>query len=357
LVAVLELEASGVAVVGTVPAGLPAPRVPNVTTEDIMTLLFAAGGITLLAYCSMIPTVRGFAAKNGYEVDPNREFTALGAANVAAGLAHGFVVSGADSRTAVGDAAGGKTQLTGIVAAAAMTVVLFFFTAPLALLPRAALAAIVLFAVLGLFDFASLPRYYRVARVECWLSLVTTLGVLVLGLLPGILVAVGLAIVKLLQLASRPHDAVLGLVDADGRSHATEEPEGERVPGLVIYRFDGPMLFFNADYFAERVRHAIAAEQTKPHWFLLDAESSLVLDTTGADTLEALRAELERGGIVLAIARAKGLFRTVLERSGLADKIGKDRLFPTVRAGVAAFSVSAASLPGSPPGPDFSRPL
>jgi high affinity sulfate transporter 1 len=342
-VAVLGLDEAGVAVVGAVPAGLPVPRVPNVSTEDVVNLLFAAGGMTLLAYCSMIPTARGFAAKNGYRVDPNREFTALGAANIAAALARGFVVSGADSRTAVGDAAGGKSQLTGIVAAAAMTVVLLFFTAPLALLPRAALAAIVISAVLGLFDFASLRRYYRTARLECWLSLVTTLGVLVLGLLPGILIAVGLAIIKLLQLASRPHDAVLGVVHIEGSSHATDGPEGERVPGLLIYRFDGPVLFFNADYFADRARLAIAAEKTKPRWFLLDAEASIVLDTTGADMLEALRAELERDGVVLAIARAKGLFSAVLERSGLAEKIGRERLFSTVRAGVAAFVASTSA--------------
>ncbi len=337
-VSALGLDAMGVALVGALPAGLPAPRMPDVALSDIGSLLFGAGGMAILAYCSMIPTVRGFAAKNGYVVDANREFVALGVCNLAAGLGQGFVVSGADSRTVVADAAGGKTQLTGIVAAIVMAAVLLFFTAPLASLPKAALAAIVMFAVLGLFDFASLSGYYRLARVEWVLSIVTTLGVLTIGLLPGIVLAVGLAILKLLSMASFPHDAVLGLVRTATGTYATEEPEGQRVPDLLIYRFDASLLFFNADYFKERVRKVVAEAVTPPRWLLLDAQSMLVLDITGSQALEALRAELAAEGIVLAVARAKGFFRLMLDRSGVADRIGRERLFSTVHEGAAAFA-------------------
>jgi MFS superfamily sulfate permease-like transporter len=337
-VSTFGLEAMGVALVGALPGGFPAPRMPAVTISDLGSLLFGAGGMAILAYCSMIPTVRGFAAKNGYVVDPNREFIALGVCNLAAAAGQGFVVSGADSRTVVADSAGGKTQLTGIVAAAAMTIVLLFLTAPLAWLPKAALAAIVISAVLGLFDFASLGRFYRLARVEWFLAIVTMLGVLTIGLLPGIVLAVGLAILKLLSMASFPHDAVLGLVHTATGSYATEEPEGQRVPELLIYRFDASLLFFNADYFKERVRLTVGQAATPPRWLLLDAESILVLDITGAQALETLRGELAAKGTVLAVARAKGLFREMLERSGLADRVGREHLFPTVHDGVAAFS-------------------
>jgi MFS superfamily sulfate permease-like transporter len=254
-VVTLNLDAMGVALVGVLPAGLPVPRLPDMAVSDLRSLLFGASGMAILAYCSMIPTVRGFAAKNGYVVDPNREFIALGACNFAAGVGQGFVVSGADSRTVVADAAGGKTQLTGIVAAVVMALVLLFFTAPLTLLPKAGLAAIVVFAVLGLFDFASLGRYYRLVRVEWVLSIVITLGVLTIGLLPGIVLAVSLAILKLLTLASFPHDAVFGLVRTATGSYATEEPEGQRVAGLLIYRFDASLLRVDLGHSLAKASH------------------------------------------------------------------------------------------------------
>ncbi len=333
----LDLDERGVALVGAVPAGFAAPRLPSASLSDLPHLVWGACAITLVSYCSMMPSARGFAAKHGYAVNANQEFAALGAANIAAGLGQGFVVSGADSRTAVGDAAGAKTQVTGLVAAAAMAAVLLFFTGPLGYLPMTALAAIVISAVIGLFDVASLRRYFRVSRSEFFISLVTTLGVVTLGLLPGILIALGLAMLKLVALVSFPHDAVLGIVDTETGAHATEDPEGRQVPGLIIYRFDAALLFFNADHFKERVRAVVAASEPKPEWFLFDAESVLILDFTGAEALEAVQAELGRQGIVLTIARAKGLFKVGLERTGLAETIGAGRLFSTVRAAVRAF--------------------
>ena len=338
MVYALGLEQQGVAVVGAVPAGFPVPRIPPVGTSELWPLIVGACGIVLVSFCSMMTTARGFAAKNGYAIDVNQDMIALGVSNLASGFSRGFVVSGADSRTAVADSAGGKTQLTALVAAATMAVVLLFLTRPIAYLPTAALAAILVSSALGLFDVASLQRYYRISRSEFWLSVIAMLGVMTVGVLPGVLIAVGLALLKLLRLASRPHDVVLGLVqEKDDVYSAVEEEGGRTIPGLIIYRFDSSLLFFNADHFKDRVRAIIRNANTKPKWFLFDVESVPVLDITGADALEELRAELAGLGVVLAIARAKGLFRVMLDRSGVTDKIGRQHIFPTVHAGAQAF--------------------
>ena len=348
MVYALGLEQQGVAVVGAVPAGFPVPRIPPVGTSELWPLIVGACGIVLVSFCSMMTTARGFAAKNGYAIDVNQDMIALGVSDLASGFSRGFVVSGADSRTAVADSAGGKTQLTALVAAATMAVVLLFLTRPIAYLPTAALAAILVSSALGLFDVASLQRYYRISRSEFWLSVVAMLGVMTVGVLPGVLIAVGLALLKLLRLASRPHDVVLGLVqEKDDVYSAVEEEGGRTIPGLIIYRFDSSLLFFNADHFKDRVRAIIRNANTKPKWFLFDVESVPVLDITGADALEELRAELAGLGVVLAIARAKGLFRVMLDRSGVTEKIGRQHIFPTVHAGAQAFLATQPRAPES----------
>jgi len=333
---VLGLDPRGVGVVGVVPVGFPAPHIPSLHGDDLRPLVFGACGIVLVSFCSMMTTARGFAAKNGYAINVNQDMIALGISDLASGFSRGFVVSGADSRTAVADSAGGKTQVTSLVAAATMAAVLLFLTGPLAYVPTAALAAILISSALGLFDVASLRRYYRVSRPEFWLSLVAMLGVMTVGVLQGVLIAVALALLKLLRLASRPHDAVLGLIQSNDDVYSAEEG-GKEVPGLIIYRFDSSLLFFNADYFKDRVRALIGDTNPKPQWLLFDAESVPILDVTGADVLDELRAELKGTGIVLAIARAKGLFRVMLERTGVAEKIGAEHMFATVHAGARAF--------------------
>jgi high affinity sulfate transporter 1 len=334
---VLGLDHHGVAVVGPVPAGFPAPRIPLINAGELLPLIFGACGIVLVSFCSMVTTARGFAAKNGYVVDTEQDMIALGICDLASGINRGFVVSGADSRTAVADSAGGKTQVTALVAAATMAAVLLLLTAPLAYLPTAALAAILVSSALGLFDLTSVRTYYRVSRPEFRHSVAATLGVMTVGVLPGVLIAVGLALLRLLRLASRPHDAVLGLVEGRDGVYAEEGEAGKTIPGLMIYRFDASLLFFNADYFTERVLAFGDDADTFPRWVLFDAESVPVLDVTGADALDALRAELSGRGSTLAIARAKGMFRGMLERTGVAERIGTEHLFPTVRAGVQAF--------------------
>jgi len=237
----LGLDGQGVAVVGAVPAGFPSPLISPVSTSEVWPLFFGACGIVLVSFCSMMTTARGFAAKNGYAIDVNRDMIALGVSDLASGFNRGFVVSGADSRTVVADSAGGKSQVTFLVAAATMAAVLLFLTTPLAYLPTAALAAILVPSAMGLFDVDSLRRYYRVSRPEFGLSMVAMLGVMTVGVLPGVLIAVGLALLKLLRLASRPHDAILGVVrENDDVYGAVEEEGGKIIPGLIIYRFDVP---------------------------------------------------------------------------------------------------------------------
>jgi MFS superfamily sulfate permease-like transporter len=334
----LGLDRQGVAVVGPVPGGFAPPRLPAVAVDELAPLLVGAVSIVLVSFCSMMTTARGFAAKNGYTINPNQDFIALGVADLASAFSRGFVVSGADSRTAVADAAGGKTQLTAVVAAIAMALVLLFLTAPLAYLPTAALAAVLVTSALGLFDVGSLRRYYALSRFEFGLSLVAMLGTMTVGVLQGVLIAVGLAVLAGLGLVSHPHDAVLGLVEGSDDVYASERhPDARPIPGLLIYRFNAGLVFFNADHFKDRVRALVAAADAPPRWVLFDAESSNLLDVTAAEALDALRADLADQGIVLAIARAEGLFRVMLERTGVAARIGAEHLFPSVHAGAQAF--------------------
>lgn len=338
LVAAFDLTSRGVGVVGDVPSGLPHLGLPSVDPNDLRALAMGALGIALVSYCSAMLTARSFAARNHYDIDANQDFIALGIANVAAGLSHGFVISGADSRTAVNNAAGGKSRLTGLFAALATAAVVLFFTGPLRYIPNPALAAVLIIAGIGLIDVATLQKLRAVARFEFRLSIATTLGVLLAGVLPGILIAVALAIVKLLSLAARPTDAVLGEIPGqDVYQDVAEHSDARTVPGLIVYRFDAAPLFFNADYFKQRVRAIVAAAAATPVWFLYSAEAANVLDFTGAEALEEIRGELAAQGITFAVARRRGLFDTMLRRTGLADRIGAEYIFPSVRSGVQAY--------------------
>src|SRR5262249_18263511 len=216
----------GCHIIGKIPSGFPTPLMPCVAMADVVPLVTGACAIVVVSFCSMMTTARGFATKNGYQIDANRDLIALGACDLVSGLSRGFVVSGADSRTAVADSAGGKTQVTSLVAAFAMALVLLFLTAPLTYLPSCALAAILISSSIGLFDWASLRQFYRVSRPEFRHSVVAMLGVMTVGILPGILVALGLTFLRLVSLASRPHDAVLGVVQGkDGFYSLTGEKD------------------------------------------------------------------------------------------------------------------------------------
>ena len=256
-------------------------------------LLHDAAAIVLISFASGMLTAKSFARRNHYEIDANQELIAFGASNLASGLAQGFPVTGADSRTAVNNAVGGKTQLVSIVAAATMLFALVFLKAPLALVPTAALAAVIFVSAIGLFDVAGLRDLARMSWREGLLSLGTTLGVLVLGVLPGVMLAVALSLAWLLMVASRPKDAVLGRVPGLPGFHSIADyPSARTVPGLLIYRFEAALVFFNIDYFGERLRAAIQAARTPVEWVILDASPVNWIDATAVQRLDELRREL-----------------------------------------------------------------
>lgn len=331
--AVFGFAKLGIRLLGEIPAGLPAPKIPAVTGLDWQPLAVGAVGLALISYNSAMVTARGFAARNRYEIDPNREFIALGVADIGAGLLQGFAVSGADSRTAVNDSMGGKSQVTGLVAAAGLALTLIFLTKPLGGLPMAVLSAVLIKSALGLFDLRALGTLRRVSPQEFRLCLLTLLGVVTVGVLPGVIVAVIAALGQLLVRASKPHDAVLGRIPGtNDYGDLTKYPGAEPVPGLVIYRFDASLVFFNADHFKARAKSVVGDAPAPVRDFVLDAESMPNLDTTGAAVLDDLRNDLEAAGIAMAVAAAKSPVRGMLERTGFAGRIGADRMFPSVHA-------------------------
>jgi len=332
----------GVHLLGAIPAGLPWPRIPALSAADWQALVTGALGLALISYNSAMVTARGFAEKNRYDIDSNREFIALGACDIGSGILSGFAVSGADSRTAMNDAVGGKSKLVGLVAAVVIALTLVFLTGPLALLPGVVLAAILITAAIGLFDLAGLATLRRLSPSEFRISLVTLLGVITVGVLPGVGIAIGMAMIGLLARASRPHDAVLGRMPGSGeiRNRATN-PEAAVVPGLLLYRFDSALLFFNADHFKARVLAVVREAPGPLRVFVLVAEVMPFLDTTGAETLDEVRADLAAAGTALAVAGAHQSVRGMLERSGLTKKIGADHMFPTVESAIAALAQAA----------------
>jgi high affinity sulfate transporter 1 len=337
VVYLFSLNKTGVQVIGTIPAGLPRPHLPSVAFADLGPLTLGAATIMLVSFCSMMTTARGFATKNGYQIDANRDLMALGACDLASGISGGFVVSGADSRTAVADSAGGKTQLTGVVASVAIAIVLLLFTAPLGYLPSTALAAILIASSISLFDLKSLRRYYQLSKPEFWHAIVAMIGVMTVGVLAGVIIAIGLALLRLIMLASKPHDAVLGAIPGKpGLANMAEHADARHVPGIIIYRFDSGLVFFNSDYFASRVRQVVRDAKHRPTTFILNAESMPILDTTGVDVLASIHTELLTQGITLSIARPNGWFRQTLEKSGLAEQVGRDKIFSTLQDAIEA---------------------
>ncbi|MEE1886900.1 SulP family inorganic anion transporter [Pseudomonas carassii] len=333
------LDRYGVAILGPVPAGIPELAWPQSTLAETKSLLRDALGIATISFCSAMLTARSFAARHGYAINANHEFLALGVSNLAAGISQGFAISGADSRTAVNDMVGGKSQLVGIIAALVIALILLFFTAPMAWIPQAALGAVLLMAGWGLIDVKSLKTIRKLSRFEFWLCLLTTVGVLGLGVLPGIVFAVTLAILRLLYSIYQPTDAVLGWVPGiEGQVDVRQHKDARTVPGLVVYRFDDAILFFNADYFKMRLLEAVQGVE-KPQVVLFDAEAVTSIDVSGVAALREVRDTLAAQGIHFAIARARGTFLRMLVRSGMAREMEEKLLFGSVRAGIRAYRV------------------
>lgn len=328
-----NLGEHGVELLGSIPAGLPAVMLPDVSFADISSLMLGAAALALISFNSGMVTARGFAVKNRYDINSNQEFIAFGLADIGSGLMQSFVVSGGDSRTAINDSVGGKSQVTSLVAAGLLILVLLFLTTPLALLPIPVLAAVLVNAALELFDLKSLLKLFHISRQEFRLSVISSLGVITLGVLPGVAIAVGMAIIQLLIKASVPHDTLLGQSpDIDGFHSIKALPNTKPVPGMVIYRFDASLLFFNADYFKSRVRKFVKAAKPRPKYFLLDTGTIAMLDSTGAAILKEVIDELNQQGIEFIIAQAKGQVRQMLERTKVHKMIGKKNFFPTLHS-------------------------
>jgi high affinity sulfate transporter 1 len=335
IVAALGLD-DRVAVVGSVPAGLPDVGLPDVAFDDLKTLLPAAVGIAFVAFADTSVLSRSYAGRLHVDVDQNRELAVLGVANVAAGLAQGFPISSSSSRTAVAEDVGAKSQFAGLAGAAVLALLLVFGTGLLHDLPTATLAAIVIVAVLGFIDIAGARRLLRWRRSEFGLAMAAFVGVAVLGVLWGVGIAIALSLLNFIRRAWRPHDAVLGRVDNLKGYHDTERhPEARLIPGLVLYRFDAPIFFANAGMFRERV--GALARSGGVRWIVVAAEPVTDIDVTGGEIVGALNEELEAVGVELAFAELKDPVRERLRRYGVEEAIGADRIFPTIGVAVAAY--------------------
>jgi len=356
LVVLFDLDRLGVAVIGDIPRGLPAPAVPDFSGLHLATLIPAALGVTLVGYSDNVLTARAFASKRHEAIDSGQEFLALGAANIAAGLFHGFPVSSSGSRTVLGDAMGSRTQLYSLVAMVSVLLTMFFLGPVLAVFPRAALGAVVIYAATRLIDVGELRRIGQFRRSELILALATTAAVLVLGVLVGIGVAIGLSILDLLRRIAKPHDGVLGYVPGVPGMHDVDDyVSGRQVPGLVVYRYDSPLFFANAENFKTRALGAVDDADGPVDWFLLNAEANVEVDLTAVDVLEEVRRTLTDRGIVFALARVKKELHDTLWAAGFAQKVGDDLIFATLPTAVDAYLAWHVARYGSEP-PGLQRP-
>jgi sulfate permease, SulP family len=339
VVSVFSLHHNGIKVIGEIPSGLPVPGVAGIPLSDLTAMVIPAAGVAFVAFSDNVLTGRIFAVRHGEDIDANAELRALGVCNVGAGLMHGFPVSSSASRTALGDAVGSRTQLYSLVMLLAVLVVMLFGQGVLATFPTAALGALVVYAALRLVDVREFKRLARFRHSELILALATTVAVLVFGVLYGVLVAIALSIADLLRRVARPHDAIQGFVPGVPGMHDIDDyPEADLVPGLLVYRYDAPLFFANAENFRQRAMQSVNDFPGPVEWFVLNAEAIVEVDLTALDAVDELRAELERRGIVFAMARVKQDLRDELDAAGLLDKIGEDHIFMTLPTAVEAYN-------------------
>lgn len=338
MVWLFSLDDNGIRVVGGIPSGLPKPAFPPVPMTELVGLVIPAVGIAVVAFSDNALTARTFAARKGETIDANAELRALGLCNLTTGVTQGFPVSSSGSRTALGDTLGSRSQLYSLVMLATVLVVMLAGRDLLENFPMAALGALVVYAALRLIDVAEFRRLARFRRSELILAVVTTVAVLGFGVLYGVLVAIALSLMDALRRIARPHDSVLGYVPGIAGMHDVDDyPEAQLVPGLVVYRYDAPLFFANAEDFRQRALAAVADAPEKVEWFVYNAEANVDPDLTAVDALEQLRRELTAQGIVFAMARVKSDLRDDLVAAGFLDRIGTDRIFPTLPTAVEAF--------------------
>jgi high affinity sulfate transporter 1 len=331
---------------GSLPQGLPPFAFPSVSGSDLGALVLPAVAIALLAFADTTVLSRSYAARLGQRVDQDQELLALGAANVATGLFSGFPISSSSSRTPVAETAGARTQLTGLVAAVTLGLVLLFGTRVVRDIPLAALAAVVIWAVLGLVDVGALRRLARVHRPDFLLALTSFLGVAIVGVLPGIGIAVGVSLAAFLWRAWHPYTATLGRVaGVKGYHDIVRHPDARLLPGLLLVRFDAPLFFANAGVFHGFVLRAVADAPSPPRWVVVAAEPITDVDSTAAESLLELVDELDAAGVTLALAEVKGPVKDKLRRLGVIERIGEEHVFPTVGAAVRAYRLTRDAGP------------
>ena len=329
---------AGVSVLGSLPQGLPKFAIPWITYADIGPVLIGGCAVALVSFADTSVLSRVYAARTHTYVDPNQEMVGLGVANLAAGFFQGFPISSSSSRTPVAEAAGARTQLTGVVGA--LTVALLLVAAPdlLQNLPSSALAAVVIASAIGLIVVADLSRIYRIQRWEFWLSIVCTIGVAVLGAIPGIALAIVFAVIEFLWDAWRPYSAVLGRAEGvKGYHDISRYSDARRIPGLVLFRWDAPLFFANAELFRDRVLDAVATSPTPVRWLVVAAEPVTSVDITSADMLAELDETLQAVGIELCFAEMKDPVKDKLKRFGLFARLGLETFFPTLGSAVSTY--------------------
>jgi high affinity sulfate transporter 1 len=333
-----DLPAKGVTTVGVLPQGFPSPSLPRVDLSALPVLVATAFGISLVAVGDTISTSAGFAARRGYEVDGDQEMVGIGSANLLAGLFQGFPVSTSGSRTAVAEQAGAKTQLTGVVAAALVLAMLLFVPGLLQNMPNSALAAIIMTASLSLFDVGELRRLYSVRKSEFVLATVSILGVALVGVLQGIVIAVVLSIIQFFERAWRPNTAVLGKTEGiSGYHDISRYPNAIQLPGLLMIRWEAPFIFANANLFRKKIRELIAQTVPPPVWVVITAEPVTDIDTTAGDMLVDLDLELNAAGIHLVFAELKDSVKEKIELYGLLETIDHRHFYPTIDVAVEEF--------------------
>ena len=334
-----ELEArAGVSVLGSLPQGLPALSLPLIGVADVMSVLIGGFAAAVVSFADTSVLSRAYAARLQMKVDPNQEMVGLGAANLAAGLFQGIPISSSASRTPVAEAAGARTQLTGVVGALAIAVLLVAAPNLLAHVPDTALAAVVIAAAIGLIEVVDLRRIYRIQRWEFWLSMACLAGVATLGALPGIGLAIVIAVIEFLWDGWRPHSAVLGRVDRlKGYHDIGRYPQASRIPGLVLFRWDAPLFFANAELFCDRVQEAVASSPTAVQCVIVAAEPVTSVDVTAADALDELADSLRADGVELWFAEMKDPVKDKLKRFGLFARFGAESFHPTLGEAVKAY--------------------
>ena len=339
VVAALDLgNRYGVKVLGPLPQGLPGFAVPSIGYSDLFPVFIGGCAIALVSFADTSVLSRAYAARLSTHVDPNQEMVGLGAANLATGFFQGFSISSSASRTPVAEAAGARTQLTSVVGALAIAILLLVAPNLLQHLPTAALAAVVIAAAIGLFEVADLKRIYRIQQWEFWLSMVCFVGVAVLGALPGIGLAIAIAILEFLWDGWRPHSAVLGRAHGvKGYHDITRYPDARLIPGLVLFRWDAPLFFANAEFFKERVLVAVATSPTPVRWLVVTAEPVTSVDVTACDMVAELDQALHAQGIELCFAELKDPVKDKLKRFGLFAQLGESYFFSTIGEAVSRY--------------------